>query len=122
MEQAIDRDPSYGPALAWAAFCYMRACQDGRSEDPVADSRKSIDLARRALQVAGDDPGTLANAALALSYFGEDIGAMMALKWRDRRRTPRCCCGLGWLRTIAPKTLCGSGSRCSVRCTRQAGS
>jgi adenylate cyclase len=29
--------------------------------------------------VAGDDPGTLANAALALAYFGEDIGAMMAL-------------------------------------------
>jgi tetratricopeptide (TPR) repeat protein len=29
--------------------------------------------------VAGDDPGTLANAALVLSYFGEDIGTMMAL-------------------------------------------
>src|SRR5213079_3217854 len=26
MEQAIERDPQYGPALAWAAFCYMRAC------------------------------------------------------------------------------------------------
>jgi class 3 adenylate cyclase len=25
--------------LAWAAFCYLRACQNGRSEDPVADSR-----------------------------------------------------------------------------------
>jgi tetratricopeptide (TPR) repeat protein len=31
------------------------------------------------LEVAGDDPGILANAALALGYFGEDIGAMMAL-------------------------------------------
>jgi adenylate cyclase len=30
------------------------------------------------LEVAGDDPGTLANAAFALAYFGEDIGAMMA--------------------------------------------
>jgi tetratricopeptide (TPR) repeat protein len=29
--------------------------------------------------VAGDDPGILANAAQALSYFGEDIGAMLAL-------------------------------------------
>jgi len=29
--------------------------------------------------VAGDDPGILANAALALAYFGEDIGAMMEL-------------------------------------------
>src|ERR1700736_6195470 len=30
-------------------------------------------------EVAGDDPGTLADAALPLAYFGEDIGAMMAL-------------------------------------------
>src|SRR6202011_4669822 len=30
-------------------------------------------------EVAGDDPGTLADAALALAYFGEDIGAMIAL-------------------------------------------
>jgi tetratricopeptide (TPR) repeat protein len=29
--------------------------------------------------VGGDDPGILGNAALALAYFGEDIGAMMAL-------------------------------------------
>ena len=29
--------------------------------------------------MAGDDPGILANAALALAYFGEDIGAMIAL-------------------------------------------
>ena len=29
--------------------------------------------------MAGDDPGVLANAAQALTYFGEDIGAMMAL-------------------------------------------
>jgi TolB-like protein/class 3 adenylate cyclase len=79
MEQAIERDPLYGPALAWAAFCYMRACQDGRSEDPVAEGRKGIDLARRALQVAGDDPGVLANAAVVLSYFGEDIGSTSAL-------------------------------------------
>jgi TolB-like protein/class 3 adenylate cyclase len=40
LERAIERDPSYGPALALAAFCYMRACQDGGSEDPEAESRK----------------------------------------------------------------------------------
>jgi TolB-like protein/class 3 adenylate cyclase len=79
MEQAIERDPRYGPALAWGAFCYMRRCQDGRSQDQETDSRTGTDLARRALQVAGDDPGTLVNAALALAYFGDDIGAMMAL-------------------------------------------
>ena len=79
MEQAIQRDPRYGPALAWGAFCHMRRCQDGRSQDAEADSRKGTELARRALQVAEDDPGTLVNAALVLACFGEDIGAMMAL-------------------------------------------
>ncbi len=47
------------------------------AEDPAADRRKGIDLARRALEVAGDDPDVLGNAALALAYFGEDIGAMI---------------------------------------------
>jgi TolB-like protein/class 3 adenylate cyclase/Flp pilus assembly protein TadD len=79
LEQAIDRDPHYGPALAWAAFCCNRLVIDGRSEDPAAERRKGIDFARRALEVAGNDPVILANAAYALAYFGEDIGAMIAL-------------------------------------------
>jgi tetratricopeptide (TPR) repeat protein len=79
LEQAIARDPRYGPALAYAAVCYFRLVGDGRSEDPEADSRKGIGLARRALEVAGDDPNILAHVALALAYFGEDIGSMMAL-------------------------------------------
>jgi adenylate cyclase len=78
-QQAIDRDPSYGPALALAAFCCVRLLRDGRSEDRSADGLKGADFAQRALEVAGDDADILANAALALAYLGEDIGAMMAL-------------------------------------------
>src|SRR5205814_5111427 len=79
LDQAIERDPRYGAALAWAARCCARQILDGRSEDAGADRRKGADFARRALEVAGDDPGILANSALALAYFGEEIGAMMAL-------------------------------------------
>src|SRR5271165_4923402 len=79
LEQGIARDPRYGPALAWAANCYRRLVVEGRSEDPAADALKGVDLARRALEVAGDDPGILATAAHALAYFGEDIGAMMGV-------------------------------------------
>jgi adenylate cyclase len=79
LEQAIQRDPNYGPALGLAARCCLRLVADGRSEDSEADRRKGIDLARRALQVAGDDPRALADAATVLAYFGEDIGAMIAL-------------------------------------------
>jgi adenylate cyclase len=79
MEQTIVRDPRYGPALAWAAVCCFRLLIESRSENPEADRLKGTDFARRALEVAGDDPGILANAAEALAFFGEDIGAMMAL-------------------------------------------
>ena len=79
LEQAIERDPRYGPALAWAAFCCFRLCLDGLSKDSAADSLKGVSFARRALEVADDDPSVLSNAAIALAYFGEDIGAMTAL-------------------------------------------
>jgi adenylate cyclase len=79
LEQAIARDPLHGPSLAWAAMCCLILIVDGRSEDPEADRRKSVDLARRALEVARDDAGVLVNAAQVLAAFGEDIGAMLAL-------------------------------------------
>jgi adenylate cyclase len=78
-EQAIARDPRYGSALAWAAHCCFRLLFDGRSGDREAERLKGADFARRALQLAGDDPGIVVNSALALAYFGEDIGAMIAL-------------------------------------------
>jgi adenylate cyclase len=88
MEQAIARDPRYGPALAWAAFCCYRLLLDGWSKDREANRLKGIEFARRALQVAGDDPGVLADAAFALASFGEDIGAMMALADRALALNP----------------------------------
>jgi adenylate cyclase len=79
LEQAITRDPRYGMALAWAAICCYRLLQDCRSADQRVERARGLDYAKRALEVAGDDPIILANAADALSFFGEDIGAMLAL-------------------------------------------
>ena len=78
-EQAIAIDPRYGPALAWAAMCHRRLAIEGWTDAPETNRCKAIDLARRALQVAENDPGILANAALVLATFGEDIGAMIGL-------------------------------------------
>jgi adenylate cyclase len=79
MEQAIARDPHYGPALALAALCCQRLLFEDRSEDREAHRLRGPEFARRALEVAGDDPGILSDAAVALAYFGEDIGTMIAL-------------------------------------------
>jgi TolB-like protein len=88
LDQAIERDPGYGPALAFAANCCVRLVIDGRSKNLKASSRKASDLARRALEVASDDPGVLANAAVALAYFGGDIGAVMRLADRALALNP----------------------------------
>jgi len=100
-EQAIARDPQYGTALAWAAVCCFRRCIDGTATDPDGDRRNGEDFARRALQVAGDDPGTLSNAGLALAGFGEDIGAMITLADRALALNPSYARGWynsGWIR------------------------
>jgi adenylate cyclase len=77
LDEAIERDPDFGPALAWAAICHL--VHSVGSGDPESERRKGLQRGRRALQVAGDDPAILANAALALAALGEDIGAMIAL-------------------------------------------
>ncbi|HEY3790377.1 MAG TPA: hypothetical protein VGM09_00995 [Bradyrhizobium sp.] len=94
MEQAIARGARYRPALAWAAICSFRLLLDNRSDDPAADRVKGMDFARRASEGIDDDPGVLANAALALAYFGEDVGAMIALV--DRALTLNPNFARGW--------------------------
>jgi hypothetical protein len=37
LEEAIGRDPNYGPALALAAICCFRLCADGSSKNPEMD-------------------------------------------------------------------------------------
>jgi TolB-like protein/class 3 adenylate cyclase len=88
LEQAIAIDQQCGPALSLAAMCQMRLFRESWAEEPETASREAIDLARQALQVAGDDPGILADAAFVLANFGEDIGAMMALVDRALTLTP----------------------------------
>jgi TolB-like protein/class 3 adenylate cyclase len=93
-ERAIDRDPYYGRALAWAALCSLQLHSDGRSNDGNADRLKGIDYAHRVLQAVRDDPGVLAIAAVVLAYFGEDLSAMTALVDRALALNPSFA--LGW--------------------------
>ena len=106
LEQAIAIDPHYGSALALAAACHMQLVRSGWAEMSETSRNKSIDLARRALQVAQNDPGVLANAALALALCGEDIGAMIGLVDRALALNPSYARGWnvsGLLRVYAGK-------------------
>ena len=87
LEQALGRDPGYGPALAHAAFCQMLLHLGGWIDECEA-RRDGVGLARRALEAGGDDPGILAYAAYVLGYFGEDIAAALALVDRALELNP----------------------------------
>ena len=88
LERAIQRDPQYGPALALEAMCYQNLHINGWSKAEDADYRLSVDLARRALRVAGDDPIVLSTAAHALGYFEENINPAIALIERALELNP----------------------------------
>jgi TolB-like protein len=101
LEQAIEHDPRYGTALAQAAARQYDLHVNGWTEDPQATRRKGIDLARRALQVAGDDPDVLSSAGFTLGYFGEEIDVAIALLDRSLGLNPSSAHGWqrsGWLR------------------------
>ncbi|HEY1261222.1 MAG TPA: adenylate/guanylate cyclase domain-containing protein [Stellaceae bacterium] len=87
-ERAVALDRDCGPALSLAAMCRMRLIREGWSDEPEAAGRDAVELARRALQAAEEDPGVLANAAFVLANFGEDIGTMMELIDRALVITP----------------------------------
>jgi TolB-like protein len=104
LERAIERDPGYGAALAQAARCHQDLHVNNWTGDPEESRRRGIDLARRALQVAGEDPNVLSDAAYVLGYFGEEIDVAMALLDRALKLNPSSARGWqrsGWLRAWA---------------------
>jgi adenylate cyclase len=104
LEQAIERDPRYGLALIEAASRYTELHVNGWYENSEAICRKGIEFAWRALEAAPDDPNVLHKAARALAYFGEDIGAAIALLERSLKLNPnsaRAWMWGGWIRLWA---------------------
>jgi adenylate cyclase len=106
LQQAIAREPRYGPALALAATYRVDLenydWADDREEEK--NRRAAIDLAREALSAAADDPGVLGRAAMVLGRFGEDIDAAFALIDRALVLNPSFAFGWywsGWLRLFA---------------------
>jgi TolB-like protein/class 3 adenylate cyclase len=97
VDRAVGIDRRYGPALSLAAFCHMRLIIDGWASEPEGHRREGMDLARQALHAAENDPDVLANAAIVLAYFGEDIGATIGLIDRALALNPSFAGG--WLRS-----------------------
>jgi TolB-like protein/class 3 adenylate cyclase len=104
LEQAIERDPHYGPALAQAAARHFELHLNGWTDDPETSRRTGIELSRRALQAAGQDPNVLCNVAYILGYFGEEIDVVISLLDHGLELNPSAARGWqwsGWLRAWA---------------------
>jgi adenylate cyclase len=95
LEQAIRQDPNYGSALALAASCRLNLHVSGWTNNPEESRAAGIELSRRALRVAADDPYVLGSAAYTLAYFGEDIDA--AIEMIDRALTLNPSFARGWV-------------------------
>src|ERR1700736_1471391 len=107
LEEAIARDPHYGPALGLAAQCCQHLATSFNARDRDAIGPKGIDFGRRAIEAAGDDPGVLADAAMALAVLGEDLDAMIVLVDRALAFNPSFARGWyisGFLRLWAGQT------------------
>jgi adenylate cyclase len=94
LREAIARDPNYGRALVGAAWCAGQLFAGGWAEDPETDRREALDLVRRAVKAAPDDPEVLVRAAGTLDVVGEDIGRSLAML--DRALTLNPSNAVGW--------------------------
>jgi TolB-like protein/class 3 adenylate cyclase len=82
--QALALDPSYAPAAAMLGWCCVLQRFQGWGPLSHDDVVASVRLARQALEGARDDPETMWQAALTLSFAGE---AAMAAAVLDRALT-----------------------------------
>jgi adenylate cyclase len=104
LEQAIGRDPGFGPALAAAAGCRQFLGVSGWVDDPAINRRKAVELVRQALQADSHDPSVLAEAARVLAHFTEEIDSAMAMIERALDLNPSHARGWywnGWLQLFA---------------------
>jgi TolB-like protein len=96
LARAIEQDPHYGPALASAALYHYQLHHNGWADDWDKNRLIGLDLARRALRVAPDDPDVLGRAAMALGGFGEDLDVAIGLIDRCLALNPSLAIGWHW--------------------------
>ena len=103
LEQAVERDPDYGPALASLALCHAQNFLSGWG-DAAVESEKTRTLARRAREAAPNDPMTVTSAAGALLNLGEDPQTLQRMVDDSLARNPSHAFGWlwsGWIRTVS---------------------
>jgi adenylate cyclase len=105
LDEAINRDPRFTPALGAAAAIRVVLDVQGGAPDLEQNCVDAVGLAHRCVNAATDDPNALCMAAFALGYFGEDIAAAIALLSRGLALNPSFA--VGWLYASALSIYAG---------------
>jgi TolB-like protein/class 3 adenylate cyclase len=98
--KAIELEPDFASAFAQAANCYVQRKANGWSVDRKSDAHQAGLFARKALELAKDDPIVLAHSGMALAFVAghleegaaylkkaTDLDANLALGWSYRGLT-----------------------------------
>ena len=108
---AIALDPHNASALSLAANCHGQAIILRLSDDLDAHRREGRELARRALQVAPDDPEVAARVVEALFNLGESLRTLLPLAERAVALNPGSAHArniLGWTLVMLGDTSRGT--------------
>ncbi|HEY5070450.1 MAG TPA: TIR domain-containing protein [Caulobacteraceae bacterium] len=113
LEKAIALDPDYALATGAAALAYSQVfVVAGWSENPAEHRRRGLELAHRALRLAGDDPDVLNFVATAMWHLGEKLGDAIVMVDRSLALNSGSAVGWqtsGWLRIAAGEVEVGIG-------------
>ncbi|MBV8335849.1 MAG: winged helix-turn-helix domain-containing protein [Alphaproteobacteria bacterium] len=96
LAQALERDPHYGPALAAAALYHQQLHVNGWAEDWDENRLISLNLARRAIRAAPDDPDVLGRVAMVWGSVGEELETAIGLIDRCLALNPSFAIGWHW--------------------------
>jgi adenylate cyclase len=77
--RAVELDPGFASAYGMAAWCYVRRRLSGWMEEPVHEMAELERLARKANELANDDPVPLYSAGWALVHTNSDAEAGAAM-------------------------------------------
>ena len=102
--RALELEPRFGLVAALAGVCHMRNVLFGYSPDPQFDRKEAIRLLRLALSVDGDNPGTLATAALISAFMVGDCESEIEMADRAVALNPNsysAWANRGWVYNVA---------------------
>jgi TolB-like protein/DNA-binding winged helix-turn-helix (wHTH) protein/Flp pilus assembly protein TadD len=85
LTQALMIDPSYAPAMALAAYCYVGRRIQGWTKDFSAETAEGLRLASRAVELGKDDGNVLWMAAYSVWQLGRDVQRANELAYRSLR-------------------------------------